>query len=213
MDPDADHLLALACVDPTASPRIIQLSPIPGNIYDKDHFYYNAAAVVSQDDFGAVLAFALAHSHPVVVHKSPDIHKFQAAHPSANPLGKVPLAIIAWGLALLSAAQTLSPPAVDQPPPVVATAPLAGDQQFVIHTAPLTSVDTRTPSDGSCALLTSKSGNSLNQGGDPPPVGVVHPSSWASVGIQVPCIVVCPQQFYPMPSLTLSLLAALAANC
>ena len=185
MDPDAARPLALACATPPAGSRIIQLSPVPGNIYDMDQYYYNPAADISQGNFGAVLAFVLVHGHPVVVHECPDIYTFQVAHPSAVvcPLNEVPPAILAWGLLLLSKAQTLAPPAIDQPPPAVALDPLAGDQQFVLHTAPSTSVEARTPSDASSALLTYQSEAGLaTRGGDPPSLGVCsHP-----VGVQVP---------------------------
>jgi hypothetical protein len=99
----------------------------------------------------------------VVVHECLDIYAFQAAHPFAvvHPLNKIPPAILAWGLFLLSKACSLVPPAVDQPPPAVVSAPLAGDQQFILHTAPLISVEACTPSDGSSALLTYQSGAGL----------------------------------------------------
>ncbi len=116
MDPDTAHLLALACTAPPADPRILQLSPLPGNIYNMDqYYYYDPAANVSWGNFGAVLAFALVHGHPVVVHECPDIYAFQAAHPSAivRSLNKVPPAILAWGLLFLSNARPLAPPAVN----------------------------------------------------------------------------------------------------
>jgi hypothetical protein len=119
MDPDAAHPLGFA----TAWPRIIQLSPVLGNIYNEDCFYYNPAANVSCCNFEAILAFALAHGRPVVVHDCPDIYKFQASHPSAVvcPVNKVSPAIIAWGLALLALqAGSLAPPAFTQHPPAVA---------------------------------------------------------------------------------------------
>jgi hypothetical protein len=104
MDPDAACPLDLACATSPASPRIIQLSPVPGNIYDMDQYYYNPNANVSQGNFGEVLAFTLAHSHPVVVHECSEIYAFQAGHPFAivRPLNKIPPAILAWGLFLLS---------------------------------------------------------------------------------------------------------------
>jgi hypothetical protein len=72
MDPDAARPLGLAI----AGPRIIQLSPIPGNIYNMDRFYYDPAADVSCGNFGAILAFASAHGRPVIVHDCPNIYKF-----------------------------------------------------------------------------------------------------------------------------------------
>ena len=169
METEAAHPLAMALVAPTAHPRIIQLSPIPGNIYNTDRFYYNPTAVDGLGNLGAVLAFASAHGHPAAFHECPDIHKFQGAYPSAiiQPISKVPPAIITQGLALLSGAASLAPPAVAQPPLVAAAAPLANDQQFVIHMAPSTSVDGATPSVGSNPLLSYKL---LSCGGDPPSV-------------------------------------------
>jgi hypothetical protein len=132
MDPDAARPLGLAI----AGSRIIQLSPVPGNIYNADCFYHNPAADVSRGNFGAILAFASAHGRPVVVHNCPDIYEFQAAHPSAVvcPVNKVPPAIIAWGLALLALqAGSLAPPAFAQHPPAVATVDTpAGDPHFVL---------------------------------------------------------------------------------
>ncbi len=164
---------------PMVGPCIVQLSPFPGNIYDVDCFYYDPIADVSCGNFGAILAFATAHGHPVVAHKCPDIHQFQSTYPLAiiHPINEVPPAIITRGLALLALGDTLAPRAVAQPPPAVAVAPLAGDQQFVIQTAPSTSIKGETSSVKSCPLLSSKS---LSRGGDPPPAGFV-PSPSASI--------------------------------
>ncbi len=117
MDPNALYTgVALSpAVDilpiPPVSPRILQLSPIPGNIYKSNHFFYDCMADISQDDFGAVLAFALVHGHPAVVHECPDLQAFQVAHPLAilRPLLEVPLAILAWGWFFLSRGITLAP--------------------------------------------------------------------------------------------------------
>jgi hypothetical protein len=117
MDPDAAAAppLALDCVVPPASPKILQLSSVPSTIYNMDCFFYNPTANVSQGDFGAVLAFASLYGHPVVVHKCPNLYKFQAAHPYAivRPLSEVPPAILAWGCCLLSDASNLAPAAVN----------------------------------------------------------------------------------------------------
>jgi hypothetical protein len=71
MEPEAAYLLATALVAPTAHPCIIQLSLIPGNIYNTDQFYYNPTDVDGLGNFGAVLAFALAHGHPAAPWKIP----------------------------------------------------------------------------------------------------------------------------------------------
>jgi hypothetical protein len=159
MEPEAAHPLVVALAAPMARPRIIQLSPVLGNIYDADHFFYNPAAIDSQGPFGAVLAFTSDHGHPVVVHKCPDIYKFQGAHPTTVvcPINEVPPAIVAWGLALLSGAGSVAPAAVVQPPPAVAVAPLAADQQFVFQTVPSTSVKGVPATGGSSPLLSYKS--------------------------------------------------------
>jgi hypothetical protein len=106
MDPDATVAppLALAHAVTLAGPKILQLSPLPSNINDTDHFFYVPTANITQGDFGAVLVFASLYGHPVVVHGCPDIYKFQAAHPSAvvRPLSEVPPANLAWGRYLAS---------------------------------------------------------------------------------------------------------------
>jgi hypothetical protein len=198
MDPDNARPLALAYAAPPAGPRILQLSSLLGNVYDMDQYYYNPAANVSQGNFGAVLAFALAHGHPVVVHECLDIYAFQAAHPSAvvHPLNKNPPAILAWGLLLLSNAQPFAPLAIDQSPPAVTSAPLTGDQQFVLHKAPLSSMEARTPSDTSSALLTYQSGAGLATFGGDLPSGFILLLS--ASGFPLPC----PQQSSCRASLT-----------
>jgi hypothetical protein len=194
MEPAAAHSLGMVLTAPTVGHCIVQLSPFPGNIYDLDCFYYNPIADVSRSNFGAILAFAMSHGHPVVMHECPDIHQFQSTYPLAiiRPINKVTPAIITRGLALLALGDTLAPRAITQPPLVVAVAPLAGDQQFVIQTAPSTSVDRETLSVGSRPLLLSKS---LSRGGDPPPAGVIpSPSAsiWASIGGRISSVVVKP---------------------
>jgi hypothetical protein len=75
MDSDAAAapLLALACAVPPSGPKSLQLSPVPGDIYDTDCFFYDPATNVSQGDFGAVLVFASLYGHPVAVHECPDL--------------------------------------------------------------------------------------------------------------------------------------------
>jgi hypothetical protein len=56
MDPVEDVPPAAAAIAATAAqPRIIQLSPVPGNIYETDRFYYDRVAVMYEGPFGAVL--------------------------------------------------------------------------------------------------------------------------------------------------------------
>jgi hypothetical protein len=54
MDPDAAVAppLALARAVPPAGPKILQLSLVPGNIYDTDCFFYNPTTDISQVDLG-----------------------------------------------------------------------------------------------------------------------------------------------------------------
>jgi hypothetical protein len=190
MDPDAAAAppLALAHAVPPAGPKILQLSPVPGNINNMDCFFYDPTANISQGDFGAVLAFASLYGHPVVIHECPSPYKFLAAHPSAIicPLLEVPLAISAWGSCLLSEAGNLAPAAIDQPPPVIdpplPMAPLTGDQRFVIHTAPLTSVEARRLSDASNSLITHRLACLTHCGMDPPSLGI---PSWAGLSAPV----------------------------
>jgi hypothetical protein len=73
LDAAAASLLALACAVPLSGPKSLQLSPVPGDTYDTDRFFYNHAANVSQGDFGAVLVFALLYGHPVAVYECPDL--------------------------------------------------------------------------------------------------------------------------------------------
>ena len=90
-----------------AHPQIVQLSPVLGNIYD-DCFYYDPDVVLSEGPVGAVMAFAAAHGHPVLVHDCPDIQEFQAAHPSTiiRPINEVPPPILARRLSLLASQST-----------------------------------------------------------------------------------------------------------
>ncbi len=54
---------------PPVGHQIFQLFHFPGNIYESACYYYDSTADLTKGDFGAVLAFALAHSHPVTVHE------------------------------------------------------------------------------------------------------------------------------------------------
>jgi hypothetical protein len=136
MDPGVEAPLVAALAAATVRPQIVQLSPIPGNIYKMDRFYYDPAAVLSEGPFGAVLVFAAAHGHLVVIHDCPDIQEFQAAHPSAiiHLILEISPLIIAWGLTLLTGVANVAPPiATQQQPPVVTEPPpAAGLPQFLV---------------------------------------------------------------------------------
>jgi hypothetical protein len=197
MNPDAAAAppLALACTVPLAGPKILQLSPVPGNIYDTDCFLYDPTTNVSQGDFGVVLAFASMYGHPVVVHECPDLYKFQAAHPSAivHPLSEVPPAILARGRCLLSEASNFALAAINQPPPVInlplLMAPLAGDQRCVIHAAPLTLVKAQCSSDALSSLITHKLAGLSCCGGDPPSLGTPSRAGTSALVGALPAVV------------------------
>jgi hypothetical protein len=147
--PPTDAAIAAAA----ARPRIIQLSPVPGNIYEMDRFYYDRAAVMNEGPFGAVLAFAAAHNHPTVVHDCPNIQEFQTAYPAAviRSIEEVPLAIVARGLSLLAQASTNV-----EPPPIPAPAgalPPSGSRSLLSHVSLSPGGDP--PSDGSRVVCTS----------------------------------------------------------
>ncbi len=63
MDPDASlpapAVASPAAAAPTASPKNLQLSPLPGNNYERDHVYYPPFADITQRGFVALLAFAI----------------------------------------------------------------------------------------------------------------------------------------------------------
>ena len=109
MDPIEDAPIPVAAAAP--GPKIFQLSPLPGNIYETDRFYYDPAASLNVGPFGALLAFAAAHGHPFMVHECHDLQEFQTAHPSAvvRPISEVSPAIVARGLSLLAQAPAQAP--------------------------------------------------------------------------------------------------------
>jgi hypothetical protein len=112
--------------------------------------------------------------------------------PSSVLSTRPPPAIITWGLAFLALGDTLAPWAIAQPPLAIAVVPLAGDQQFITQTAPLTSVNGEILSVGSHPLLSSKS---LSRGGNPPPAEVIpSPSAsvWTSISSRISSVVVKP---------------------
>jgi hypothetical protein len=153
MDPDATHPLGLA----TAGPRIIQLSPIPGNIYNADCFYYDPAAnflvaILGLSWHSLQLTAALSLSTTARIFMSfrrPTLllsSALSTRFPWLSLLGNLPQA------------GSLAPPAFAQhPPAVAAVATPAGDPQFILQTAPSTSVGNDTPSVGSSFLLSYES--------------------------------------------------------
>ena len=159
----ADNTPAAAPVAAVAArPLIVQLSPIPGNIYDSDRFFYDPAGILSLGPVGAVVAFAATHGYPVLVHECPDIQEFQAAHPSAiiRPISEVPPAILARGLSLLaSPSAPVALPATAAPAPDLA---VVVPRPLIVPTAPSSSVHGSSASKLSSPLL---SNESLSRGG------------------------------------------------
>jgi hypothetical protein len=111
MDPDESFpaLVAFPPPAPTAAPipgpKIFQLSPLPGNIYEVDRYYYAPLADVTQGDFAALFDFTNHYGHPITLYSCYDLAAFQAAHPTAiiRPFLEVPPAILRRGQELLSA--------------------------------------------------------------------------------------------------------------
>ncbi len=107
MDPDATaQVPGFAPEASTIGPKIFQLSPLPGNLYDIDRFYYAPLADITEGGFAALIAFASLHGHPLIFHNCPDIAAFQVIFPSAvvRPFSEVPQAILRRGRDILSEA-------------------------------------------------------------------------------------------------------------
>ena len=156
---------AVANAAAASGPKIVHLSPLPGNIYKSDRFYYDPAASLLSGPFAAVLAFAAAHGHPDVVHDCHDLHEFQMARPTAvvHPISELSPAMLARGLSLLAQASASIEPAVDA----------------------LASVGATTPPGSS--LLLSYESHSRGRGGDPPSSG-----SWinlATASVHIPPVI------------------------
>jgi hypothetical protein len=87
MDPDESMPVPMvfphAVAASTAGPKIFQLSPLPGNIYESDCFYYANLPDITQRGFAALLACATQHGHLIIVHDCPDLVAFQVAYPLA----------------------------------------------------------------------------------------------------------------------------------
>jgi hypothetical protein len=136
MDPNAlDARVVLPThLIPPIGPRVLQLSPFPGNIYNTNCFFYNSATNVSQGDFGAVIAFV--QGHPVVVYECPGLQEFQATYPSAivHPIPEVPPALLEQGHYLFAGGINRALPVI-----ILVQVPLAVDP-LMMQMAPLSSV-------------------------------------------------------------------------
>ena len=102
-----------------SGPKIFVLSPLPGNEYDVDRYYYSPAADISEGDYAALLTFAAHYGHPLAIYHCPDIAAFQVTHPSAiiRPFSEIPPPILRRGreLQLSSSASAASPPVGSTP--------------------------------------------------------------------------------------------------
>jgi len=68
MDPDAAAQVPGFAPDAsTIGPKIFQLSPLPGNLYEVDRFYYAPLADITEGFFPALISFASMHGHPIPV--------------------------------------------------------------------------------------------------------------------------------------------------
>jgi hypothetical protein len=112
---------------PPVGPWIPQLFPFPGNIYESASYYYDGPTDLNKGDFGAVIAFALAHCHPVTVHECHDLQEFQGAHPLAVvcPLAEIPPVLLDLGRFLLANPVVLSPAPLPFAPPMPVKVPRA----------------------------------------------------------------------------------------
>ena len=96
-------------------PRIFVLSPLPGNKYEVDRYFYSPQADVMEGDYATLLAFATHYAYPLAILQCPDLAAFQASNPDATtvvrPFAEVPAPIIERGRALMlsSAASAASP--------------------------------------------------------------------------------------------------------
>jgi hypothetical protein len=114
-----------------AGPRIFVLSPLPGNKYKVDRYFYSPQADVTEGDYAAFLTFAAHYSYPLAIYHCPDLAAFQVSHPTAIvcPFSKVPAPIIKRGRELqFSSAVSAAPPrASSTSSPSILSHPSAGD--------------------------------------------------------------------------------------
>ena len=84
-------------------PKIFDLSPLPGNIYDVDRYCYAPSADVTSGNFAAITAFGAHYGHPIAIYNCPDLAAFQVKHASAivRPFSEVPPPILSRGHVLL----------------------------------------------------------------------------------------------------------------
>ena len=91
-----------------AGPMVFVLSPLRGNSYDVDRYYYSPSADVTQGDYAALLSFAAHYGYPIAIIHCPDIAAFQASYPSAivRPFSEVPPPFLRRGYELMHSSIT-----------------------------------------------------------------------------------------------------------
>jgi hypothetical protein len=90
MDPVEESMPSLAAFPPPApaatsdpGPKIFVISPLPGNIYNIDYYYYASSADVTSGDFADLIAFGAHYGRPIAIYNCPDLAMFQVEHASA----------------------------------------------------------------------------------------------------------------------------------
>ena len=88
---------------PPAGPSVFVLSPLPGNIYEADRYFYSPDANVMEGDYAALLTFAGRYGYALAIYQCPDLAAFQASYPTAivRPFAEVPAPFIARGHELM----------------------------------------------------------------------------------------------------------------
>ena len=97
-------------------PTVFVLSPLPGNPYEVDRYFYSPAADVTGGDYAALLSFAADYGYPIAIYQCPDLAEFQVQHPTTvvRPFAEVPPPYIRRGYELLaSSAASSAPPRGD----------------------------------------------------------------------------------------------------
>ena len=84
-------------------PLIFLLSPLPGNEFEVDRYFYSPRADVTTGNYAALLAFTTHYAYPLAILQCPDLAAFQVSNPTAtvHPFSKVPPPIIERGRTLL----------------------------------------------------------------------------------------------------------------
>ena len=65
--PAADAPSPAPAAAPLSGPKIFVLSPLPGNQFNMDQYFYSPAADVSKGDYAALVAFAAHYGHLLAI--------------------------------------------------------------------------------------------------------------------------------------------------